>query len=81
MNSKIANEIPEIKVKKVEKAPYIVDRPRLRRFDSKNTIFNRVMWDSSWEGFRRMYDEEVPNIISEGKPGYSRVDFASAYAS
>jgi epoxyqueuosine reductase len=81
MNSNITNKIPKIKAKKVEKSPYIVDRSRLRRFDSKNTVFDRVMWDSSWEGYRRMYDEKVPNIISEGKPGYSRVDFALAYAS
>jgi epoxyqueuosine reductase len=81
MNSKVANKIPKIKVKKVEKAPYIVDRSRLHCFDSKNTVFDRVMWDSSWEGYSRMYDEKVLNIISEKKPGYSRVDFALAYAS
>jgi epoxyqueuosine reductase len=81
MNSKIANKIPKIKTKKVEKPPYTVDRSMLRRFDSKNTVFDRVMWDSSWEGYRRMYDEKVPNIISEEKTGYSRVDFALAYAS
>jgi len=39
------------------------------------------MWDSSWEGYMRMYDEKVLDIIAEGKPGYSRVDFALSYAS
>ncbi len=39
------------------------------------------MWVSSWEGYMRMYDERVLNIIAEGEPGYSRVDLALAYAS
>ncbi len=75
------SKTPKIKAKKVEKPPYIIDRSRLHRFDSRNIIFRRVMWDSSWKGYKRMYDEKVLSIIAEGKPGYSRVDFALAYAS
>jgi len=68
-------------MRRVEKPPYVIDRSKLRRFQSKNTIWERVMWDTSWKGSLRMYDEKVPNIVKEGKPGYSRVDFALAYAS
>jgi ferredoxin len=81
MNSNRRSRTPKIKVKKVEKPPYVIDKSKLRRFDSKNTVFDRVMWDSSWKGYKLMYDEKVFNIISEGKSGYSRVDFALAYAS
>lgn len=81
MKSKRTNKSLKINIKRVEKSPYITDKSRLRRFHSRNIIFKRVMWDSSWEGYMRMYDEKVLDIILEKKPGYSRVDFALAYAS
>jgi len=81
MESSQTRGVPEIKVKKVEKPPYVIDRSKLRRFDERNTVFERVTWDSSWEGYMRMIDEKTLDIVKEGKPGYSRVDFALAYAS
>jgi len=74
-------KLPRIDVRRVEKPPYIINRSKLRRFSSKNIIFERVMSDRSWKGYMQMYDEKVLNIIEEGKDGYSRVDFALAYAS
>jgi ferredoxin len=79
MNSMGTGKNP--KVKRVEQTPYVIAQSELRCFNKKNIIFNRVMWDSSWAGYQRMYDGNVPNILSEGKTGYSRVDFALAYAS
>ncbi len=79
LNEKI--RIPRIKVKRVDNSPHVIDPSKLRRFSSKNTIFERVIWDTLWEGYKWMYDEKVLNIVEEGKPGYSRVDFALAYAS
>lgn len=81
MNLNQTSKIPKIKVKRVEKSPYVTDPSKLRHFSSKNIIFERIMWDPSWKGYMRMYDENVLNIIKEGKPGYSRVEFALAYAS
>jgi len=81
MNSNRTSKTPKIKAKRIEKPPYVIDQSKLRRFDSKNTVLDRVMWDSSWEGYMQMYDEKVFSIIAEGKSGYSRVDFALAYAS
>jgi epoxyqueuosine reductase len=74
-------EAPKIRIKKVEQPPYITDPSKLRRFSAKNTIFERVMSDPSWEGYMKMYDEKVASIVNEEKTGYSRVDFALAYAS
>lgn len=81
MSSIDTSRIPKFKVRRVEDPPYAVDQRKLRRFNSRNTIFDRVMWDSSWAGYMQMYDEKVLDIVSEGKFGYSRIDFALAYAS
>ena len=81
MNSNKTEKPMKINVRRVEKPPYVINRTKLRRFDSKHIIFERVMWDSSWKGYKQMYDENVLNIIANRKPGYSRVDFALAYAS
>jgi len=81
MNTNLTSKVPKIKVRKIEKPPYVVNQSKLQRFDRKNIIFERVMWDSSWKGYMRMYDEKVRDIIAEGKSGYSRVDFALSYAS
>lgn len=72
---------PQIKIKRVEKPPYVVDKSRLCRFDGRNIVFSRVGWDSSWEGYKRMFNEKVPKLIEEGREGYTRVDFALLYAS
>lgn len=69
------------KVVKTERSPYTIDTSKLQRFHSKNIIFERVSWDPSWEGYKQMYDEKVLQTITHGKPGYSRPDFALAYAS
>ena len=81
MDAEKLPKIPKFKIRRVEKPPYTVDKSRLKRFNSKNTVFERVEWDSSWEGYRRMYNENMPSLLAEGKLGYSRIDFALAYAS
>lgn len=81
MISDRTSKISRKKLRRVEKPPYTVDRSRLRRFDRKNTIFSRVSRDTSWEGYMRRISERVPNVISEGKRGYSRIDFALARSS
>ncbi|MGQ9641919.1 MAG: reductive dehalogenase [Candidatus Bathycorpusculaceae bacterium] len=81
MNARQIKGFPKIQIREVEKPPYIVDDSRLKRFSSKNVIFERITWDSSWKGYMLMYNENVPSIIKKRKAGYSRVDFALAYAS
>ena len=81
MNSIRRSKIPKFEVKTIEKPSYVINQSQLHRFDSKSIIFDRVTGDSSWEGHLQMYDERVPDIVSEGKLGYSRLDFALAYAS
>ena len=81
MKAHQTERLPKFKIRKVEKPPYVVDNSRLKNFSIKNIIFERIVWDASWKGYMLMYDENVPNIIKKGKAGYSRVDFALAYAS
>jgi len=81
MNSKRISIRPNIKVRRLEKPPYIVDHSELRRFHEKDRVFERVMWDPSWKGYKRRYDEKVPEIIKKERLGRSRIDFALAYAS
>jgi ferredoxin len=81
MNHGTHGKRPEINIKELERPPHVLDNSKYRRFSSKNTIFNRVTNDPSWKGYMHMYDENVPNMIKQGKKGYSRVDFALADAS
>jgi len=81
MNSKQKRVIPEIRVKRIEKLPYVIDRRKLERFSNKKIIFERVASDPSWKGYMQKYDANVPKIVKKRKPGYSRVDFALADAS
>jgi len=81
MISNRTGKVPKTEVRRIREPPYVVDQSKLRRFDSNNTVFDRVMWHSSWEGYMRMYDKKVLDIVANRKLGYSRVDFALAYAS
>lgn len=81
MDSNSTNPAPRIWIRKTGKAPYVVDKSELRRFDTRNAIFERITWDSLWKGYARLYNEKAPEMVAQGKPGYSRVDFALAYAS
>jgi epoxyqueuosine reductase len=60
--------------------PYVLDAT-LDRFHRNNIIFNRIHWDTSWEGYKQHYDETLSTILAEAQPGYSRIDYALAYAS
>ena len=52
MDAEKLPKIPKFKIRRVEKPPYTVDKSRLKRFNSKDTVFERVEWDSSWEGYK-----------------------------
>lgn len=70
-----------IRVSRVDEPPYEVDAERLKRYDQRNLIFNRISDDSRWEGYGRTEEEQGLKNIAEVKPGYTRVDYALAEAS
>jgi len=59
---------------------YLVDDSVYRRFSERMYIFSRVTWDESFSAYGKPIQERVPEIISQIKPGYSRVDFAARSA-
>lgn len=63
-------------VRDVDKPPYVVDKNKLRRFDSRNTISRRVAWDTSWQGYGRKYNERMLDVIAQGKFGYGVFEFS-----
>lgn len=81
MEDEETSKVPRFNVRRLNTPTYNVDQSTMNRFDSRNIIFNRVTGDSSWEGYMRMYDARVHELMMEGQHGYSRVDFALSYAS
>jgi len=68
-------------VKRVEKPPYTVDESKYKRFDERNTVFSRAIWDKTCISYGRSEEKRKLEIISQGKPGYSRLDYALQAAS
>lgn len=60
---------------------YEVDEDRYERFDERNVIFSRSLWDQSCSCYGHKIDENLEEIINEEKPGYSRFDAALYLAS
>ena len=50
-NSKKTGPMRGIKVRNVDESPYDVDSARLRRYDQRSLIFNRIGSDTHWEGY------------------------------
>ncbi len=55
---------------------YVVDEGRYQQFDERNVIFSRSRWDETCLCYGHAIEENIEEIIKEGKPGYSRVDVA-----
>lgn len=69
-----------IRIRRVEKPSYTVDDGVVRRYDQRNLIFNRIWMDPTWPGYRQTEEEQGLLNIREGKPGYTRVDYALSEA-
>ena len=70
-----------IRVHSVGEPPYEIDAASLKRYDQRSLIFNRVGGDPGWEGYGRTEEERGLLNIAEGRPGYTRADYALAEAS
>jgi epoxyqueuosine reductase len=71
---------PGINVRRVEKPIYTVDEVKLRRYDQRRLIFNRVSMDPSFIAYNRSEEEQGLRNIAERKLGYTRVDYALSEA-
>jgi epoxyqueuosine reductase len=54
---------------------YVVDSQYMQ-FDGRNVIFARALSDPECSCYGHTLEERIPDIIKEGKPGYSLVDVA-----
>jgi len=70
-----------VRIRRVERPPYAVDESRLRRYDQRSLIFRRIWDDPGWAGYGVTEEKQGLRNIAEGKPGYTRVDYALAEAS
>ena len=68
-------------VRTLQRPPYTVDDTRYKRFDERNTIFSRVVWDKTCIGYGRFTEERMLERLAQRKPGYSRLDYALHAAS
>lgn len=63
-------------IQEVDLMPYTIDRNNLKRFDERKTVFGRMLHDTKADYYgREMYDE-IKEVISDNRNGYSRIDFA-----
>ena len=56
--------------------PYEIDETNYQRFDEKNHMIFRSMWDKSLPTYRQMFFTNIEKHINSNKEGYTRFDFA-----
>lgn len=56
--------------------PYELDENSYTRFDEKNHMIYRSMWDKSLPTYRQMFFTNIEKHIKSNKEGYTRFDFA-----
>lgn len=71
---------PKFTVRRDEEPPYIIDEDKLKRYDQRNLIFNRIYNDPGWTGYKRTEEKQGLMNIAKDKPDYTRVDYALAEA-
>ena len=68
-------------IKKIDLPTYIIDKKILKRFNQRQTVFGRKLYDKKSDFYKKgMYDNSE-KVISENKEGYSRIDFAKIMGS
>lgn len=70
----------KVKPAKVEKPTYEIPGP-IQRFNQKNIMFSRMMWDPSVTWLRKLYSKSQTERISKAEPGYTVEDYALRDAS
>ncbi|HDK26748.1 MAG TPA: 4Fe-4S dicluster domain-containing protein [Candidatus Atribacteria bacterium] len=65
----------------MEKNYYEIDQNIYQRFDQKNDMFCRYLWDDSLKTFRNNFANDMLTNIIENKEGYTHFDYAFSKAS
>jgi ferredoxin len=77
----MGNIRPDIRVRCVDEPTYTVDDSLIRRYDQNRNVLRRIWHDPDFPGYMMTEEEQGLRNIAEGKPGYTRVDYALAEAS
>ena len=67
-------------IRELDSPPYTVDPQVLGRFDQRQTVFQRRFWDKEADFYGKNLYENVGNVVAQGRPGYSRIEFARSLA-
>ncbi|GAG56923.1 unnamed protein product, partial [marine sediment metagenome] len=63
-------------IKQIDTPSYIIDKKILKRFNQRQTVFGRKLYNAKSDFYKKgMYDNSS-KIISKNKEGYSHLDFA-----
>lgn len=65
---------------KKEKQPFEIDEEVFQRFNEKNTIFSRRMWDESFDGYKKPIFGKAKEKAAMGLDGYSEIELAAVDA-
>jgi reductive dehalogenase len=68
-------------IRQCTSSPYTVNKDTLSRFDQRDTIFGRMVYDKKADFYKKGMYDNVEKILSEHKKGYSRVEFAQVLGS
>jgi hypothetical protein len=68
-------------IKKINDPSYIVDKKILKRFNQRQTVFGRKLYDEESDFYKKEMYDNTPKAFSSGRKGYSYLDFARTMGS
>ena len=68
-------------IKKVDSPPYIIDEKILTKFNDMKTVFGRMLHDDTADFYQKRLYDNIEDILSCNREGYSRIDFAKVMSS
>jgi hypothetical protein len=72
---------PKKRIRTEKKPEYFINQSKLKRYDQRNLIFNRVFMDPSFPSYKQTEEKQGLKNIIENLKGYTRIDYALAEAS
>ncbi|MFX0033869.1 MAG: reductive dehalogenase [Candidatus Hodarchaeota archaeon] len=67
-------------MKEKAETPYEIDEKVYQRFEEKNHMIYRRLWDKTLPTYGKMFEVNIEKHIKSKKEGYSRIDFAMVAA-
>ena len=68
-------------IEKIDIPPYAINKKILKRFNQRQTVFGRKIYDKKSDFYKKGMYNNSAKIISKNTEGYSRIDFAKMIGS